>query len=247
MESISVQSVSKEYAKGFFALRDLTFSVKEGNFVSIVGPFGCGKTTLLNLLSGITEEYYGTINRTGKTPVEARRTRKIGYVFQKPALLPWRNVIRNVILPLEIAGMKNGKERALDLLRMTKIDRFIEKKPDELSGGMQQLVSIVRSLVLDPDVLLLDEPFSSIDEINKTKLHNELLKIHRETNKTTIMVTHCLEEAVYLSNQIIVLTPNPGRVKAIIEIDLSNEDRLGTLSEKFVAYLKIIKKELERA
>jgi len=142
--------------------------------------------------------------------------------------------------------VKNGKERALDLLRMTKIDRFIEKKPDELSGGMQQLVSIVRSLVLDPDVLLLDEPFSSIDEINKTKLHNELLKIHRETNKTTIMVTHCLEEAVYLSNQIIVLTPNPGRVKAIIEIDLSNEDRLGTLSEKFVAYLKIIKKELER-
>lgn len=244
MNSIEVQSVSKEYAQGFFALRDLTFSVTEGSFVSVVGPFGCGKTTLLNLLSGITEDYYGTIRIKGQSPVAARQTRKIGYVFQSPTLLPWRSVIQNVTLPQEIAGLNLDEKKAWDLLRMTGLDCFAQRKPHELSGGMQQLVSIVRSLILDPDVLLLDEPFSSIDEINKAKLHGELLKIHRQTNKTTILVTHSLTEAVYLSDQVIVLTCNPGKIKRVIDIDLPGRDDRVFLSDRFVGYLKTIKGEL---
>jgi len=244
MNSIELQSVSKEYRKGFFALRDLTFSVEEGSFVSVVGPFGCGKTTLLNLLSGITEDYYGTIRIKGKSPVETRKTRKIGYVFQSPTLLPWRTVLKNVTLPQEIAGVNGDEERARYFLKMTNLEDFAQSKPHELSGGMQQLVSIIRSLMLDPDVLLLDEPFSSIDEINKTRLHNELLKIHKQTNKTTVLVTHSLAEAVYLSDKVIVLTPNPGKIKAVIDIDLPARDDKVVLSDKFVGYLRTVKTEL---
>jgi len=244
MNSIEVCSVSKEYAKGFFALRDLTFSVLEGSFVSVVGPFGCGKTTLLNLLSGLTEDYLGTININGKSPAEARRTRKVGYVFQSPALLPWRNVLQNVTLPQEIAGTGRNEERAVALLKVARLDSFIQRKPSELSGGMRQLVSIIRSLMLNPDVLLLDEPFCSIDEINRSKMHQELLKIHRQTNKTTLLVTHSLSEAVYLSDQIIVLTPQPGRVKKIINIDLPERSEQAMFSDKFVNYLRTVRAEL---
>jgi len=244
MNSIEVLSVSKEYAKGFYALRDLTFSVEEGSFVSIVGPFGCGKTTLLNLLSGITEDYCGTIKIKDKSPVEARKTRKIGYVFQSPTLLPWRSVIENVTLPQEISGTEDKGVRAFELLKMVKLDCFTERRPDDLSGGMQQLVSIVRSLALDPDVLLLDEPFSCIDEINRSRFHDELLKIHKQTRKTTLLVTHSLTEAVYLSDRVIILTPNPGRLKKIIDIDLIRGSDTLCFSDEFLGYIKKIRMEL---
>lgn len=243
MNSIEVKSVSKEYEKGFYALRDLTFSVEEGSFVSIVGPFGCGKTTILNLLSGITENYEGEIKIRGKNPKEAKKARKIGYVFQTSTLLPWRNVIENITLPQEIAGIED-KQKAIELLEMTRLNNFAHRKPHELSGGMQQLVSIIRSLILDPDVLLLDEPFSSIDEINKAKMHRKLLEIHRQTDKTTLLVTHSLNEAVFLSDKIIVLTPNPGRVKRMLEIKLAHKNEDVVLSDKFIEYLRIIKQEL---
>lgn len=243
MDFIEVKSVTKEYAKGFYALQDLNFSVDEGDFVSVVGPFGCGKTTLLNLLGGVTEDYSGTIKIKGKAPKEVKKNRKIGYVFQKPTLLPWRNVIQNITLPQEIAGIKD-EQRAYHLLEKVKLGGLSLKMPYELSGGMQQLVSIVRALILDPDILLLDEPFSCIDEINRAKMHDYLLEIHGQTNKTTIMVTHSLAEAVYLAEKVIVLTPRPSRVKKIFSIDFENRNEAITLSEKFINYIKIIKQEL---
>jgi len=243
MKLIEVNSVTKEYARGFYALKNLTFSVEEGSFVSIVGPFGCGKTTILNLLGGITEDYIGNIKIRKESPAKARKTRKIGYVFQKPALLPWRNVIRNITLPLEISGIEKY-EKAYDLLKIVKLEYAAKKMPHELSRGMQQLICIARSLILDPDVLLLDEPFCSIDEINRGKMQNRLLEIHKQTNKTTLLVTHSLNEAVYLSDQIIILTSRPAKVKRIIDIDFQERNEKVFFSEKFLNYLKIIKAEL---
>jgi len=243
MKIIDVQSVTKQYQKDFYALRDLSFSVEEGDFVSIVGPFGCGKSTLLEIMAGIRENYSGIIKIRGQSPEYARLNRKIGYVFQRKTLLPWRNVIQNIMLPQEIAGLKDEK-KAYDLLEMTGLKNIVKKMPHELSEGMQQLISVVRSLMLDPDIFLLDEPFSSIDEINRAKMHVHLLKIHKQTNKTFILVTHSLSEAVFLSNKIIVLTSRPGKVKKIVDINLSNHGEDIVFSKEFLNYVKIVKAEL---
>ncbi|MBU4274741.1 ABC transporter ATP-binding protein [Patescibacteria group bacterium] len=244
MAIIEVKSVTKEYQEGFLALRDLTFSVEEGDFVSIVGPFGCGKSTLLELISGLISDYEGTIKIKGENPEEARLERRIGYTFQRSTLLPWRNIIQNIMLPLEIAQIKDNK-RAYSLLEMVGLSYLAKKAPYELSGGMQQLISIVRSLVLNPDILLLDEPFSSIDEINRTKMHLHLLRIHQQTNKTTLLVTHSLSEAVFLSERIIVMTSSPGRTKRIIDVNLSIRNEEILFSEEFLNYIKIIREELK--
>lgn len=243
MKLIEFNSVSKEYAKGFFALENLSFGIEGGNFVSMVGPFGCGKTTILNLLSGAAKDYSGTITIGGKNPEKAKEDRKIGYVFQKPTLLPWRNVLKNITLPQELNGIKD-EAKANSLLRLVGLEESALKMPRDLSGGMKQLVSIARSLILDPDVLLLDEPFSSIDEINRTKIHLKLLEIHRKTKKTIILVTHSLSEAVFLSDQVIVLTPRPAKVKKIIDINLSHRQEAILLSEEFLEYKKAVKAEL---
>lgn len=235
--------MAKYYQEGFCAIRDLNLSVEEGDFVSVVGPFGCGKSSLLELISGIREEYEGTIQIRGQSPERARLNRKIGYAFQQPTLLPWRNVIGNILLPLELAGKKD-ETRAYELLELVGLKHLAFRMPHELSGGMQQLIAIVRSLILDPDILLLDEPFSSIDEINRVKMHTHLLKIHEQTNKTTMLVTHSLTEAVNLSNKVIVLTPCPARVKKIIDIHLSVRSEETLFSEEFLDYVRVIRKEL---
>lgn len=244
MKAIEIRTVSKQYQRGFFALRDLSFSVNEGSFVSIVGPFGCGKSTLLELVAGLNEDYTGEIKIKGESPRTVRQRRKVGYVFQRPTLLPWRNVFQNIVLPLEIAGVKEER-KAFELLRMVELGDLVGKMPCELSGGMQQLVSIVRSLILNPDILLLDEPFSSIDEINREKMHTHLLRIHKITNKTTLLVTHSLPEAVFLSEKVIVLTPSPGRVKKVVDIYLSERGERVLFSEEFLNYVKIIREELK--
>jgi NitT/TauT family transport system ATP-binding protein len=244
MAIIEVKSVTKEYQEGFLALKDLTFFVEEGDFICIVGPFGCGKSTLLELISGLRNDYKGTIKIKGRNPEEARLERRIGYTFQRSTLLPWRNVIQNIMLPLEIARIKDN-QRAYNLLEMVGLNHLAKKAPYELSGGMQQLISIVRSLVLNPDILLLDEPFSSIDEINRTKMHFHLLRIHQQTNKTILLVTHSLSEAVFLSERVIVMTSVPGRVKRIIDVNLSIRNEEVLFSKKFLDYIKIIREELK--
>lgn len=243
MKLIEVRSVSKKYQEDFYALKNLSFSIDEASFTSVVGPFGCGKSTLLELLAGIKEEYSGTIKIRGQSPVHARLSRKIGYVFQRPTLLPWRNVLRNITLPQEISGIKD-ETKALNLLNIVGLREYALRMPYELSGGMQQLISIVRSLMLDPDILLLDEPFSSIDEINRAKMHVRLLDIQNKTNKTTLLVTHSLPEAVYLSDKIIVLTPSPARVKEVIDIHLPNRDKDVIFSNEFLDYVKRVKSAL---
>ncbi len=244
MPVIEVKSLEKKYQKNFFALKNLTFSVEEGEFISIVGTFGCGKSTLLEILSGLRTDYDGVVKINDKSPKEAILKRKIGYVFQRPVLLPWRNVIQNIALPLEIEKKQNNQE-AYNLLEMIELSHLAEKKIYELSGGMQQLISIARSLVLKPDVLLLDEPFSSIDEISRVKMHLKLLKIHKKTQKTILLVTHSLSEAVFLSKKIIVMTPNPGKVKKIINIALPSRDENVLFSKCFSDYVKNIREELK--
>jgi len=243
MSLIEIHSLTKYYQNDFCAIKNLNLFIEEGSFVTVVGPFGCGKSSLIELIAGIREEYEGVIKIRGQSPGKARLQHKIGYAFQRPTLLPWRNVIRNIMLPLEIAGKKD-ETRVYELLEMVGLRHLAYRMPHELSGGMQQLISIVRSLILDPDILLLDEPFSSIDEINRTKMHAHLLLIQRQTNKTVIMVTHSLSEAVYLSDKVIVLTPSPAKVKKTIDIYLSNRSEEILFSEEFLGYVKAIKKEL---
>ena len=244
MDIIKVNNVEKYYQQ-LLVVKNLSFSVRESNFVSFVGPFGCGKTTILNLIGGITEVYGGSILINSETPSVVRRKRKIGYCFQRPNLLPWLSILENVLMPQKIASVKEDRKKGLSLLEMVGLGKFADKRPYELSGGMQQLVSIVRSLILDPDILLLDEPLSSIDEINRSKMHLKLLDIHQRTKKTTIMVTHSIAEAVFLSNRVIVLTARPTKVQKIVDIEITQRDEETPYSDKFIRYVELIKEELK--
>lgn len=239
---ITVKSVSKSYYE-VDILKNVSFAIGEGDLISLVGPFGCGKTTLMKILAGIIEDYEGSIFINDQTPTQARLKRRLGYSFQNAALLPWRDVLGNLTLPQEIAKVED-RNRIYDLLALTGLEYIARFKISQLSGGMRQLVNILRSLVLDPDILLLDEPFSSIDEASREKLHKQLLHIHNSTHKTTLLITHSLEEAVYLSDKVIVLSRKPACIKRILEINLDREDESVKYSKKFLMYIKLLRKEL---
>jgi len=246
MSLIQVESLKKYYNNsGTLAVKDISFTVDKGEFVSIVGPFGCGKTTVLHLIGGITDDYQGLIKVDGDMPSVARIKRKVGYSFQKPNLLPWLNVLENVLLPQRIANVKEDKKRAIELLKMVDLEKCSSMKTYNLSGGMQQLVSITRALILDPQILLLDEPLSSIDEINRSKIQFRLLGIHKMTRKTTLMITHSISEAVILSDKVVVLTSRPSVVKKIVDIDLPKRDEKTIFSKKFTDYVKAIRTEMK--
>ena len=242
MEILSLNNVSKRFGKGLI-IRDISFSLKKGEFVSIVGPYGCGKSTLIKLISGIYSDYEGQILINNFTPREAIRSRKVGYCSQMLSLLPWRNVLENLLLPQEIAGIKDTP-KIHKLLKLVNSENLAHKMVSQLSGGMKQIVSVVRSLVLEPDLLILDEPFSSIDEINRQKLQEILLKIHTRTAKSTILVTHSTEEAVFLSDRVLVMSKTPGTIKKIVRIKLQNRDRKTKYSTKFIIYVRRIRKVL---
>ena len=204
------------------ALKDATEEVKEGEFVSLIGPSGCGKTTLLRLIADLIQPTSGELIVTGKSPREARLAREYGYVFQAPALLEWRSVIKNVMLPLEIMGYGKDEQRsqAAQLLETVGLKDFHKQYPWQLSGGMQQRVSIARALAFDPKLLLMDEPFGALDEITRETMNLELLRLWQETKKTVVFVTHSIPEAVFLSSRIFVMTPRPGKIERVIEVDL---------------------------
>lgn len=242
MSNIEIKNLTKLHGKNT-GIKDISLFIEKGSFVSIIGPFGSGKTTLLRVLAGLDEAYEGEVLIDGAPPQTIRRERRIGLSFQQPTLLPWRNVIQNIILPLDIVGVSN-KKKAEKLLKLAGLEKIKDKKIHELSGGMRQLVAILRSLVLNPDILLLDEPFSSIDEMTKDMMHEKLLDIHRKSKKTTVLVTHSLQEAVYLSDTVIVLSQSPGTVKKVITIDFPRLSIADKYSESALKYIRSLRKEL---
>ena len=208
------------------ALSEVNLEVGDGDFVSFIGPSGCGKTTLLRVIADLEQATSGSISVNGMTPAEARLNRAYGYVFQAPALYPWRTVEQNVGLPLEIMGLDNPAERIRRNIELVNLKGFEKKFPWQLSGGMQQRVSIARALAFDPKLLLMDEPFGALDEIVRDKLNQQLLELWGRTEKTVVFVTHSIPEAVFLSSKIVVMSPRPGRIIDVIESNLPRDRRL---------------------
>ena len=199
------------------AITNINMAIKKGEFISLLGPSGCGKTTLLRCVADLQEPTEGELWVEGMTPKEARLQHKFGFVFQQPVLFDWRTVKKNVELPLEMMYQtkKQRGDRAEKMLELVGLSAFKDHYPRQLSGGMQQRVNIARAFGIKPDILLMDEPFSALDEFTKEKLHEDLLRIWRKTNKTVLFVTHNIQEAVFLSDRICVLSPHPGRLSAI--------------------------------
>ena len=210
------------------ALSNIDLTVNQGDFVTLIGPSGCGKTTLLRLIADLEIPTSGTILVSGNSPQQARKNKEYGYVFQSPALYPWRNIERNIALPLEILGLNKNeqKQRIERNLSLVNLDGFERKYPWQLSGGMQQRASIARALAVEPKLLLMDEPFGALDEIVRDHLNEQLLHLWAKTNKTVVFVTHSIPEAVFLSTKIVVLCPRPGRIHEIIESKLPQERAL---------------------
>jgi NitT/TauT family transport system ATP-binding protein len=207
------------------ALSNVDLTIGKGEFVSFIGPSGCGKTTFLRVIADLEQPTAGTITVNGMTPEMARKARAYGYVFQAPALYPWRTIERNVALPLEIMGIAAAeqRERIRRTLDLVNLAGFEKKYPWQLSGGMQQRASIARALAFDADLLLMDEPFGALDEIVRDHLNEQLLVLWARTQKTICFVTHSIPEAVYLSTKIVVMSPRPGRVTDVIESTLPKE------------------------
>jgi NitT/TauT family transport system ATP-binding protein len=211
-----------------YALSKVNLEVEDGDFVSFIGPSGCGKTTLLRAVADLETPTSGAIRVNGMSPSEARLKRAYGYVFQAPALYPWRTVARNIALPLEIMGFDKAERearvaRGLDLVNLA---GFGNKFPWQLSGGMQQRASIARALSFDPDLLLMDEPFGALDEIVRDMLNQQLLRLWELTAKTVLFVTHSIPEAVFLSTHIVVMSPRPGRINDVIACNLPRDRTL---------------------
>lgn len=225
-EAISVQHLSKLYTTrdgGVAALERISFAVDEGEFVAVVGPSGCGKSTLLKILAGLLSPSGGSASLRGSVIQGPRRD--IGVVFQAPVLFPWRTVLDNVLLPIDVQGL--GRERfmpaAMDLLALVGLREFERRYPWELSGGMQQRVAITRALIHDPAMLLMDEPFASLDALTRRKMQEELLTIWEATKKTILFVTHSIQEAVLLGDRILILSAGPGRVRSLVENPAAGE------------------------
>jgi NitT/TauT family transport system ATP-binding protein len=226
--AVEIAHADLVYATGdgpVHALSDVSLTIAAGEFVSLIGPSGCGKTTLLRAIADLERLTAGTLRVGGLSAAQARENRRYGYVFQAPALYPWRNVERNVMLPLELMGLPKDERqrRANHFLDLVRLKPFARKYPWALSGGMQQRVSIARALALEPPLLLMDEPFGALDEIVRDKLNVDLLDLWRATGKTIVFVTHSIPEAIYLSTRVVVMSPRPGRIIDIVDIDLPRE------------------------
>ena len=245
---IAYREVRKVYNSGggdVVALEEVSLDVADGEFVTVVGRSGCGKTTLLKLTCGLLPPTSGSVQVAG-APVRGPLT-NVGIVFQAPVLLPWRKTLDNVLLQIEARKLDvdGYRKRALELLELTGLKGFEDRYPSELSGGMQQRVSISRALVHNPPLLLMDEPFGALDAITRDEMNLELLRIWSESKKTVLFITHSIPEAVFLGDRVIVMTPRPGKVAEILNIDLPRP-RATALRDnaKFIGYVKRIREQL---
>jgi NitT/TauT family transport system ATP-binding protein len=204
------------------ALSDATLDIAEGEFIALLGPTGCGKSTLLRVISDLLRPTGGALSVRGQPAADARRRNDFGFVFQEAALLPWRTAHANVRLPLEVVGYDSARrnDRCAELLASMGLASFGQSYPSELSGGMKQRVAIARALSWNPSILLMDEPFSALDEITKNQLQDELLRIWERERKTIVFVTHNISEAVYLADRVVVMSAHPGRIRQVIDVAL---------------------------
>lgn len=222
IERVSMRYPSQGKGEAVLALSEVSLDIYQGEFISLIGPSGCGKTTLLRLVADLLQPTEGAITIRGKSASQARQNREYGFVPQAPTLYDWRTVLKNVELPLEIMKFSKAEreKRASELLELVGLNEFHQKYPWQLSGGMQQRVSIARALSFKPSILLMDEPFGALDEMTRERLNTELLNIWRDTNTTIIFVTHSIPEAVFLSTRVVVMSPRPGRISKIVPINL---------------------------
>ncbi|MCD7902535.1 MAG: ABC transporter ATP-binding protein [Oscillospiraceae bacterium] len=222
---IALETVGMTYqteAGPVAALTGVSLGIYKGDFISLLGPSGCGKTTLLRIIAGLLTNSEGTVSVAEMLPEQARQAGEMGMVFQSAVLYDWCTVIKNVMLPMEIKGYHRSeqKARAEAMLELVGLSDFRNSYPHELSGGMQQRVSIARALATEPHILLMDEPFSALDEFTREKLHDDLLRICHTKDMTIVFVTHNISESVYLSDRVVVMSPHPGRVSAVVDITL---------------------------
>jgi NitT/TauT family transport system ATP-binding protein len=248
--TISVEHLGKTYksadGQALVALKDLSFEIQDGEFICLVGPSGCGKSTLLKILGGLLKRTSGAA-RIGERSLDGPGP-DIGFVFQAPTLLPWRTILENVLLPTEIRRLpvEQFRAKALELLAMVGLAGFENRYSSELSGGMQQRAAIVRALVQDPPVLLMDEPFGALEALTREQMNLEVLKIWSRTKKTVVFVTHSIAEAVFLADRVFVMTPRPGKIDEIINIELPRPRDLSLINtDKFGVYASRIRQLLQ--
>lgn len=253
MASVEIRQLSVSYSVGpetVRAVADVDFNVENAEFVSLVGPSGCGKTTVLKTIAGLIAPTAGTVSVAGESPEQLRRRGAIGVVFQEPSLLPWRDVPGNTALLAELRGdePRDVAYRVAELIELVGLSGFERMKPAELSGGMQQRVALGRALALDPSLLLMDEPFAALDEITRTRMGSELTRIADQTRSTIVFVTHSMQEALFLSDRIIMMTAHPGRIHRIVDIPWSRPRDLAFRNEvSFLELLSELSSELHSA
>jgi NitT/TauT family transport system ATP-binding protein len=250
---VMLDGVEKRFAAGgatTTALSGIDLQIQPGEFVSLIGPSGCGKSTLLRIMGDLIEPSAGRVEVNDKTAARARRDRDYGMVFQAPVLFDWRTIEANVELPLEVLGMgrEERRRRAAAMLALVELSEFGGHRPWQLSGGMQQRAAIARALALEPRLLLMDEPFGALDEMTRERMNDELLRIWERTGTTIVFVTHSIPEAVFLSSRVVVMTPRPGRIVSIIDVDLPRPRSDATReSERYFEVVTAVREALRGA